>query len=882
MTGSLASINIRFSADLKQFSSEMQTVVRDMKSVGAKLSDVGRGMSTYITLPLLAGGAAAVKFASDYNESLNKVEVAFGPASESVKSFAKDSLKSFGIAEGSALDAAATYGDMATSMGLTQNAASQMATSLVGLAGDLASFKNIGIEQANTALAGVFTGETESLKKLGIVMTEANLQSFALSKGIKTQVKDMDQAAKVNLRYAYIMANTTNAQGDFERTGGGAANQMRIFQESLKELAAQFGQVILPFFTKVITGVNDIIKGFSELSTTTKTTILIFAGVAAAIGPLLTGLGSLITFIPNLIIQFSALKAVILANPYIAATVAIAALGAAIYAYVSSANSAVSSQKALNDAINKGNESAASEVGTLDRLYASATNVNGSIDERKKSVDELQSMFPAYFGNLKDEAILNGEVSKTYKQLREDIFNKARAMAIENELQTRANERIKTENRLRQDIAATEAEIARIRKGADVVVLQEANAMEKTAQVTIKKSDLLAAQNRLLDIQKDKLSRYYNYALGQDKILLDAKTDYLSKTGKLEENEILKLEQIKIGTDAIKDSVDGLAPGTIAFYEAQISALKKVQTEQALSNEEWLNYQSNIDAIQKKIDALTNTKIKLPKPPNPTNEEVFQEVAHFSLQDLNDQKSYLEQLREQFSTTSDEYIAFSDRINNVQVKINEIEGVEEAKLALTETGEEMSNFIANATTFNEGLTSIMQSVGQTFAEGFGEMLGQSIAGGVSIQSVWTLMITALADMAIQVGKLAIGIGISVGGIKKALTSLNPVVAIAAGVALVALGTFAKSALADIAGGSGAPAFANGGVVPGTSLYGDKILARVNSGELILNQKQQANLWGMMNSSGQGINVNLEGGFRLAGSDLELVIERAINKNSRKR
>jgi len=188
----------------------------------------------------------------------------------------------------------------------------------------------------------------------------------------------------------------------------------------------------------------------------------------------------------------------------------------------------------------------------------------------------------------------------------------------------------------------------------------------------------------------------------------------------------------------------------------------------------------------------------------------------------------------------------------------------------------------NAKLFNEGITQIMESTAESFAVGFGEMLGQSIAGGLSIQSVWTLMITALADMAIQVGKLAIGIGISVSGIKKALTSLNPVVAIAAGIALVALGTLAKSALSNIASGGGAPAFANGGVVPGTSLYGDKILARVNSGELILNKKQQSNLWGMMNSAGQGVNVYLEGGFRLAGSDLDLVIERAVNKNSRKR
>lgn len=137
---SLAQINIRFKADLKGFSTDMQNSMRTMQAMGTRMTSIGKSMSTYVTLPLLAAGGAAIKFASDYNESLNKVEVAFGPASESVKNFAKDSLTSFGIAEGSALDAAAQYGDMATSMGLTQSAAAKMSTSLVGLAGDLASF----------------------------------------------------------------------------------------------------------------------------------------------------------------------------------------------------------------------------------------------------------------------------------------------------------------------------------------------------------------------------------------------------------------------------------------------------------------------------------------------------------------------------------------------------------------------------------------------------------------------------------------------------------------------------------------------------------------------------------------------------------------------
>lgn len=304
---SLASINVKFSADLKQFSTEMQSALREIEKFGTKLQDVGKTMSTYVTLPLLAAGAAAIHFASDYEESLNKVDAAFKGSSDEVKEFAKTSLTSFGIAEGTALDLASTYGDMATSLGLSTGAAAKMSTELVGLAGDLSSFKNIGIEQANTALAGIFTGETESLKKLGVVMTEANLQAFALSQGIKTQVKDMDQASKVNLRYAYILSVTKNAQGDFAKTSGGAANQMRIFQESLKQLAQQFGSIILPVFTEMVNGINGIIASFSSLSTEAKTTIVIVAAIAAAIGPLILAIGTVISLLPTLAAGFAAL-----------------------------------------------------------------------------------------------------------------------------------------------------------------------------------------------------------------------------------------------------------------------------------------------------------------------------------------------------------------------------------------------------------------------------------------------------------------------------------------------------------------------------------------------------------------------------------------------
>ena len=291
-------LKINITGDSSKLNNALSSASSKLSSFGSKMQSVGKSLSTRLALPLAVAGGAAVKFASDFQESMNKVDVAFGESKKEVKDFAKTTLKQFGIAEGSALDMAALFGDMATSMGLNQSAASNMSTSLVGLAGDLASFKNIGIDQATTALAGVFTGETESLKRLGIVMTQTNLESFAMERGMNANIKTMTQAQKVALRYKFIMESTSNAQGDFGRTSGGAANQMRIFQESLKELSAKFGQVILPVFTKLVSFANGLLQKFSDLSPTTKKLIVVFAGIAAALGPVLYILGTLVTLAP--------------------------------------------------------------------------------------------------------------------------------------------------------------------------------------------------------------------------------------------------------------------------------------------------------------------------------------------------------------------------------------------------------------------------------------------------------------------------------------------------------------------------------------------------------------------------------------------------------
>jgi len=126
-------------------------------------------------------------------------------------------------------------------------------------------------------------------------MTQANLQEYAYGQGIKKKIQDMSQAEQTQLRYNYVLAMTKNAQGDFERTGAGTANQMRVFFESLKELGGAFGQHILPVITPLIQHLNELVQKFGALSPSAQKAILVVAGMAAAIGPAVLIIGQLVT-----------------------------------------------------------------------------------------------------------------------------------------------------------------------------------------------------------------------------------------------------------------------------------------------------------------------------------------------------------------------------------------------------------------------------------------------------------------------------------------------------------------------------------------------------------------------------------------------------------
>ncbi len=217
---------------------------------------------------LVRGIKASITAASDLVEAQNVIEQGFGPLIGKIEDFAKTSIQSFGMSELAAKNTAGIYAVMAKSLGVLPDAATDMAVALTGLTGDLASFYNISQDVANTALKSVFTGETETLKKFGIVMTRSNLQAFALAQGINKSVKSMSQAELVTLRYNFVMDAASAAMGDFARTSGSSwANQIRILTEQFKQLGTILGGGLMAVLMPVVKGINALMSKIVQLAT---------------------------------------------------------------------------------------------------------------------------------------------------------------------------------------------------------------------------------------------------------------------------------------------------------------------------------------------------------------------------------------------------------------------------------------------------------------------------------------------------------------------------------------------------------------------------------------------------------------------------------------
>lgn len=202
----------------------------------------------------------SIGLASDLVETQNVVDVTFEDSASTINKWAQEALNAYGITETKAKQYSSTLGAMLKSMGIADDQVLQMSMDMAGLAADMASFYNLDHDTAFEKIRSGISGETEPLKALGINMSVANLNAFALEKGMNKAFDKMSQAEQATLRYQYLLEATKDAQGDFARTGDSFSNEMRKLQTNLDRIKTEFGKGLLGVVTPAISLLNNVLS----------------------------------------------------------------------------------------------------------------------------------------------------------------------------------------------------------------------------------------------------------------------------------------------------------------------------------------------------------------------------------------------------------------------------------------------------------------------------------------------------------------------------------------------------------------------------------------------------------------------------------------------
>jgi len=253
-----------FKKEIAGVKSQMQGMTNSVNDQTSKVksafSGIGKVVATaFAATAVVKFGASCIKLGSDLTEVQNVVDTAFGSMSYKMENFADTSIQTFGLSELTAKQMGSTYMAMAKGMGQASDIASSMATTLTGRLGDVMSFYNKSALEADTIGKAIYTGETEPLKAIGVVMTQNSLKAFAMANGFSKAYDEMSSGEQLLVRQQYFLEKTSLAAGDFAKTSGSWANQTRILSEQFNVLKTSIGQGLINAFTPAIHVINTLL-----------------------------------------------------------------------------------------------------------------------------------------------------------------------------------------------------------------------------------------------------------------------------------------------------------------------------------------------------------------------------------------------------------------------------------------------------------------------------------------------------------------------------------------------------------------------------------------------------------------------------------------------
>jgi len=270
----IRTLKLNLLADIDQFTRGLKGARGEIDNLGFRVGKVSRAMAQAFAIAAAAAGALAIKLgidsvkaASNLNESMTKTEVIFGNVSSEIIQFAKVAGRNLGLSQRAALDAASTFATFGKSAGLTGKELTKFSKDLTSLSADFASFFNTKPEDAITAIGAALRGESEPIRRYGVLLNDATLKAKAMEMGLYDGKGALDIQARSLAAYQVILDQTKDAQGDFARTSEGLANQQRILTAGIEDAKAAFGEALLPIAVQLVTYANNkLIPAIKEIA----------------------------------------------------------------------------------------------------------------------------------------------------------------------------------------------------------------------------------------------------------------------------------------------------------------------------------------------------------------------------------------------------------------------------------------------------------------------------------------------------------------------------------------------------------------------------------------------------------------------------------------
>ena len=287
-------------AGVGQATASLKSLQEAGQMAGQAMQSVGNAMTIGLTLPIVAAGTAAIKFASDLNETKTKTEQIFGSMSDDIMQWAETANTSLGMTRQQAMDAADTFAMFGQAAGKSGDDLTDFAKANTQLATDFASFYNTSPEDAIMAIGAAYRGETEPIRRYNILLNDQVLKQKAAAMGIYDGNGALSIQQRILAVNKVLAEQSGAAMGDFARTSGGLANQTRILNAQFHDSLVMLGQNLLPVAVQFVTTLNGMLTAFQAMPVPMQMALLAFAGFLAVLGPVISGIGTLLMFVVSL------------------------------------------------------------------------------------------------------------------------------------------------------------------------------------------------------------------------------------------------------------------------------------------------------------------------------------------------------------------------------------------------------------------------------------------------------------------------------------------------------------------------------------------------------------------------------------------------------